>query len=112
MTIHILTNAATREQLDEMLDALGTEIKVAVDVELGILAGGAELHADCEERLLDAGSRQEHVWGATWNAITGEVTYWSVINFRPRQGQRSPELVDDDLRARMEQVIRRVLEGA
>jgi len=36
--LHLVTNHATRKQVAEMLDALGTEIKVAVDVELEILA--------------------------------------------------------------------------
>jgi hypothetical protein len=79
--IHLATSPATREQLDEMLETLGTDIIVAVDVEHEILAGGSEAHTDCEERLLDAGSRQEDIWGATWNVATGEVTFWSVINW-------------------------------
>jgi hypothetical protein len=110
--IYLITSPATHEERVGMLDALGTEIKVAVDVELERLAGGAELHADCEERLLRAGSQQAHVWGATWNAVTHEVTFWSVINYRPQIGMRSPELASADLRARVEQVVRRLLEGA
>lgn len=32
------------------------------DAERGILAGGAEYHADCEEVLLEDGSRQEDIF--------------------------------------------------
>jgi hypothetical protein len=46
-----------------MLEELGIYIKLAVDVERNILAGGGEYHADCEEALLEDGSRQEDVWG-------------------------------------------------
>jgi hypothetical protein len=44
----------------------GTLIKLAVDVEKAILAGGGELHADCEEILLEDGSQQDNLWGADW----------------------------------------------
>ena len=44
---------ATQEQLEEMLEILSSYIKLAVDIERGILAGGGELHADCQgERIL------------------------------------------------------------
>jgi len=42
-----------------MLEALGTYIKLAVDVVRGIFAGGGEYHADCEAVLLEDGSVQE-----------------------------------------------------
>ena len=45
----------------QMLEALGIYIKLAVDIELGILAGGGELHADCEQLLLNGDSQQANV---------------------------------------------------
>lgn len=39
-----------------MLGVLGTYIKLAVDVEREILAGGGEYHADCEEILFAEGN--------------------------------------------------------
>ena len=45
----------------QMLEALGIYIKLAVDVERGIVAGGGELHADCEQILLAEGSKQKDV---------------------------------------------------
>ncbi len=50
--IHVLEQPASAQQLSEMLEALGSYIKLAVDIEHAILAGGGELHADCEARLL------------------------------------------------------------
>ena len=50
----------------QMLEALGIYIKLAVDIELGILASGGELHADCEQFLLASDSQQANVWGADW----------------------------------------------
>ena len=63
--ILIIRDRATKAQIDEMLEAHGFYIKLAVDIERGILAGGGELHADCEAVLLEDGSRQENIWGAS-----------------------------------------------
>jgi hypothetical protein len=55
--IHVIRSRATPQQIDQMLQALGTYIKLAVDVKRRLLAGGGEFHADCEMALLDRGSR-------------------------------------------------------
>lgn len=55
-TIYIVRVHATSTQMKEMLAALGIYIKLAVDIRRGILAGGGELHADCERALLEDGS--------------------------------------------------------
>lgn len=77
-----------------MMQVLQTYIKLAVDVEREILAGGGAMHADCEAMLLEDGSQQEFIWGADWNPETQEVTFESLINIRPRQNNRSLELQD------------------
>jgi hypothetical protein len=89
-----------------MMEILETYIKLAVDVERGILAGGGAMHADCEAVLLEAGSQQEFIWGADWNPSTQEVTFESLINISPRQNNRSLELQDSNLRAKVEQMTR------
>lgn len=40
--IHIVRSRATPEQMEQMLETLGIYIKLAVDLERGILAGGGE----------------------------------------------------------------------
>ena len=97
-------------QIDQMLAALETYIKLAVDIRRAILAGGGVMHADCEAALLDDGSRQEDVWGADWNPSAKQVTFESLINIRPHQNNRSLELLDSTLRAQVAQIIRRLLE--
>ena len=107
--IYIIREKATKQQLKEMLAMLQTYVKLAVDIDREILAGGGAMHADCEAVLLDDGSQQEFVWGADWNPDTQEVTFESLINIRPRQNNRSLELRDPNLRARVEQVTRKLL---
>ena len=93
-----------------MLEELETYIKVAVDLEKGILAGGGEYHADCEEALLEDGSRQEDIWGADWYPSSRKVTFGALINIRPQQGNRGMEIQDLNLRQGIETLIRRLLE--
>jgi hypothetical protein len=107
--IRIIRSHATAQQMTEMLEALEGYIKLAVDVERGILAGGGAMHVDCESVLLDDGSVQEDVWGADWNPVTQEVSFESLINIRPRQGNRSLEVTDPQLRTRIAKVTRDLL---
>ena len=110
MKIRIIRQRATEQEVWDMLEALGTYIKLAVDVERGILAGGGEYHADCEEVLLEDGSLQEDIWGADWYPESRTVRFGALINIRPRQGNRSMEIQDPVLRRRVELVVRNLLE--
>jgi hypothetical protein len=94
-----------------MLEAQGSFITLAVDVARGIVVGGGEYHADCEEVLLDEGSRQEDIWGADGYPHRRTVTFGALINIRPRQDNRSMEVQDPALRARIEHAVRTVFEG-
>ena len=68
--IYVIRTRATQEQVSEMLEVHRFYIKLAIDIELGILAGGGELYADCEARFLEEDSRQENIWGASLNPLT------------------------------------------
>ena len=109
--IYIIRERVSKEQLQEMMEMLETYIKLAVDVERGVLAGGGAMHADCEAVLLEDGSHHEFIWGADWNPGTQEVTFESLINIRPRQNNRSLELQDPELRVKVEQITRDRLGG-
>jgi hypothetical protein len=85
--IHILQEPATSNQITEMLRANRFYIKTVVDIRQKILAGGGEIHSDCEETLLNNGRQQIDIWGASWNPISPEIFYESMINLRPRQNR-------------------------
>lgn len=106
--ILLLRDRATEAQIEEMLEELGVYIKVAVDIDRRVLAGGGYLHADCEAELLDDGSRQAAIWGANWNRFTQDIVYESLINIRPRQN-RSMEILDAKIREQVAQVIQQLL---
>lgn len=109
--IYLLKEKASPEQVKEMLQTLGLYIKLAVDVENEILAGGGVLHADCEAVLLEAGSLQKDVWGADWIPETQEVTFESLINIRPRQNNFSMEVESNELRTKIQKIVREIFEG-
>jgi hypothetical protein len=110
MKIHIIRQRATEKEIREMLEELETYIKLAVDVERCILAGGGEYHADSEEVLLEDGSRQEDLWGADWYPESKTLEFVALINIRPRQGNRGMEIEDPKLRTKIETIVRRLLE--
>ena len=107
--IHIIRDRATPEQMKDMLGILEAYVKLAVDIERGILAGGGAMHADCESVLLDDGSRQDDIWGADWNPKAQQVTFESLINIRPRQNNPSMEILDLLIRKKVAEIIIRLL---
>ena len=109
--IHIIRRRASKKLMKEMLEVFGTFVKLAVDVRLQILAGGGELHADCEQALLNDESEQQDIWGADWDPINQKVTFESLINLRPRQNNRKMEVQDPALRATIERVVKELLGG-
>lgn len=93
-----------------MLQANRFYIKTVVDIRRQILAGGGEMHSDCEAVLLDSGSQQEDIWGASWNSISQAIFYESMVNLRPRQN-RAMQILDPLIREQVQQIIYRLLGG-
>jgi hypothetical protein len=110
--ILIIRERATPEQISQMAETyFGLMIKLAVDIEREIVVGGAELHADCEQMLLENGSQQVDVWGADWYLELKQVGFESLINIRPRQQNRGMRIEDPVIRERIEIIVRRLLDG-
>jgi Protein of unknown function (DUF5674) len=110
LIIHLLQEPATPNQIAEMLQANRFYIKTVVDIRRQILAGGGEMHSDCEAVLLDNGSQQEDIWGASWNSISQAIFYESMVNLRPRQN-RAMQILAPLIREQVQQIIHRLLGG-
>ena len=93
-----------------MLEELRTYVKLPVDVEKEILGGGSEYHADCEEVLLEDGSRQEDLWGADWYSDSRTMEFEALINIRPRQVNRGMEIENPEIRKKIEKIVWHLLE--
>jgi hypothetical protein len=108
LIIHVLSEPATQGQILEMLQANRFYIKTAVDIRLQLLAGGGAMHADCETALIETGSQQRDIWGASWNPISQEIFYESMVNLRPRQN-RSMEILEPSIREQVKQIMIEIL---
>lgn len=89
-------------------EQFGDWIKAVVDVSRGAMAVGGDLHADDEAGLLADGSHQRDLWGI--NLYPGEsgsdwIEFDSMINLRPSQGNRSRGVEDEQIRARIREVV-------
>jgi hypothetical protein len=109
--IHVLHKRATEQQTSEMLEALTTYIKLAVDIQRGTLAGGGIMHADCEAALLEDGSMQEDIWGADWDPAEQQTSFEAPINIRPRQDNPSMQILAELTRAAVSEIVENLLGG-
>ena len=109
--IYTLLEKASPNHIKDMLQEYETMIKIVVDIRRRILSGGGEMHADCESVLLENGSEQDDLWGANWYPSEERIEFESLINIRPRLGNRSIILQDENLRKQVEEVMRAILGG-
>lgn len=107
--IHLHKEKAVPTQIQEMLQEYEDMIKIVVDIRRRFLAGGGEMHADCESVLLDDGSEQDDLWGANWYPAEQRIEFESLINIRPRLGNRNIVIQDENLRRQVESVTREIL---
>lgn len=84
-------------------------IKAAVDIERELLAVDAPMHYDCEQLLLESGSNQADIWGINLyldnDNIDDLVEFDSMINIRPAQGNRSRDVEDPEVQAKIKAVV-------
>lgn len=81
-------------------EEFGNMIKFVVDLEQQILCAGGGIHSDEEQMLLDEGSRQHHLWGANFyleRPFEKRYEFTSMINIRPRDGNRSQLITSPEL---------------
>ena len=107
--IHLLKEKTTSTQIQKMLQEYDDMIKIVVDIRRRFLSGGGEMHVDCESVLLDDGSEQDDLWGANWYPNEQRIEFESLINIRPRMGNRNIVIQDENIRRQVESVAREIL---
>lgn len=106
----IIDKKISRAELAQ--ESYGDIIKAVVDVEKRIMAIGGELHADEESLLLDEGSIQTDLWGINFhpnNPSEELVEFDSMINIRPRQGNRSRGVEDEATREKIIEIVNNLI---
>jgi hypothetical protein len=111
--MEIITESVDLVWLREMaVRRFGDMVKAVVDVEKGIMAVDAELHADEEEALLERGSVQANLWGINlYPDVVGEdwIEFDSMINLRPSQGNRGRGVDDPKVRQKIVEIVSRLV---
>ena len=109
----ILEHPISRAELKEYAaNTFGDMIKCVADVDKGLLAIDADLHADLERMLLENGSEQTSLWG--FNLYPDEVgdnfiEYDSLINIRSWQGNPSRDVLDKDVREKIARIVNKYI---
>lgn len=88
---------STQRLADIAAEPFGDMVKAVVDTKLRQLALGGELHSDEEAALLEQGSAQADLWGINIypeKPRSEWVEFDSLINIRPRLGNRSRGVED------------------
>jgi len=109
MNVKVFKVKVSKDELESLCQlGYGDMVKGVVDLQNKIIALGGELHADCEQMLLDQASRQENLWGFNIypkKSKEERIEYTSFINIRPKQGNSQIEIKDEQLRQRIKTVI-------
>ena len=101
------------KELKEMAENMfGNLVKAVIDVERGIMAVDAELHADEERLLLEKGSEQKNLWGINiYPEIDDEnwIEFDSMINLRPAQGNRTRGIEDVNIQKKIISLVNKII---
>jgi Icc-related predicted phosphoesterase len=108
--ILILDRKITPEEFEQAREIYPDYIKTVMDIEKEILAVGGEYHIDCEDVLIKSGSKQENLYGGGYRVSTKEVEYMALSNFKPALNKTTYEIMDGNIRKKLEELTRRYME--
>lgn len=111
--IRIISSKISRQELQQMAaERFGDLVKGVVDINTKIMALGGELHADEEQLLLQQGSQQENLWGINLYPdlpFPQMVEFDSMINVRPRQGNKSRDVENEVIRQAILEIVQALI---
>ena len=113
MPMQIVSAPITCDELRTIAEQqFGDFVKAVVDVQRGVMAIGAELHADEEALLIQQGARQADLWGINLypdRARDELIEFDSMINVRPSQGNRSRGVDDAAVQRMIRDIVGRLV---
>ncbi|MDO8620735.1 MAG: DUF5674 family protein [Candidatus Levybacteria bacterium] len=96
------TTPFTKEEIRKLREQFGVYIKTVIDIKKKICSAGCDRHFESEKILLDAGSKQEDIWGGGLDIETKIIDCNSFINIRPADKNTSNEIQDANKRKKFE----------
>ena len=113
--IRIIKEPVTLEELRKIAEErFGDMVKAVIDIEREIMAVGGDLHSDEEALLIENGSKQENLWGINiWldRPMEEMIEFDSIINIRPRQGNRSRFVEDENIRNKITEIVKKLIKN-
>ena len=80
-----------------------------MDIEREMIAVDSPMHYDCEQLLLENGSKQADIWGINLyldeSNLDDLVEFDSMINIRPSQNNRSRNVEDSAIQEKIKTVV-------
>lgn len=115
-SMRTITTEIAVADLAAMADGrFGNLVKAVVDVRRDLMVVDADMHADEEAILLEQGSNQEDLWGINLYpdqfGTPDFIEFDSMVNIRPRQGNRSRSVDDPDTRAAIASIVARLVKA-
>lgn len=97
----------------EAAKVFGDMVKAVVDIDRCMMAINGELHADEEVVLLQAGSKQQSLWGINLYPELFGTDDWlefdSMINLRPSQGNNSRGVEDAQIQNQIRRIVKELV---
>ena len=108
-SVLIIGEPVSLDRLMELAaEGFGDMVKAVVDVDARLLALGGGLHSDEEAALLARGSQQPNLWGINIYPDKPRlewIEFDSMINIRPRSGNRSRGVEDSATRQLISDIV-------
>jgi hypothetical protein len=114
MNIKIVRNKIAKKELEELAKEFYVEmVKGVADIEKEIIALGGEWHMDANNILIEDRSNQEDLWG--FNIYVDKpkeerLEFNSLINIRPRQGNKSMEIENEEIKRKILEIVNNLVE--
>jgi hypothetical protein len=105
----LITDKATKEQIEKASHDLDGYIKFVVDIDTGNLTIGGDRHFQGEQLLIKEGSLQNNLWGGGYDLNSKIIDYDSIINIRPRDNNPSREVLSVDIREDINNILKEKL---
>jgi hypothetical protein len=106
MTVVVVENKVTKDDIEKASEEYGEYIKIVIDVKTGLTAIGGEWHADGERKLLESGSKQENIWGGGIDIKTKKIDFNALINIRSDQENDSMEILDLSIKTVFTKIVK------
>lgn len=106
----ILDRKIIKEEFEKACEVYKDYIKTVGDIKRNILAVGGEYHIDCEAVLIKSGSDPKDLFGGGYRVSTKQVEYMAMSNYKPAYGYTSYEIMDKEVREKLEKLTLDFLE--